>query len=82
MLRDIVKNHIGAEVWKDSFSTKTDIAQLIIDCRFFFQSAWCIMTVQKAMLQIAQQKTIPPWKMATWLVHVTLNLLHPKDFVD
>ena len=32
VLRDIVINHIGAEAWKDSFSTKEDIAQLIIDC--------------------------------------------------
>ena len=35
VIRDIVKIHIGAEVWKDSFSTKEDIAQLIIDCRRF-----------------------------------------------
>ena len=35
VLRDIVKIHIGAEAWKDSFSTKGDIAQLIIDCRRF-----------------------------------------------
>ena len=35
VLRDIVKIHIGAEAWKDSFSTKEDIAQLIIDCRRF-----------------------------------------------
>ena len=35
VIKDIVKNHIGAESWNDSFSTKEDIAQLIIDCRKF-----------------------------------------------
>ena len=35
VLRDIVINHIGTEAWKDSFSTKVDITQLIIDGQRF-----------------------------------------------
>ena len=35
VLRDTDINHIGAEAWKDSFSTKEDITQFIIHCRRF-----------------------------------------------
>ena len=35
VLRDIVINHIGAVAWKEHFSTKEDITQLIIDSRRF-----------------------------------------------
>ena len=35
VLRDIVINYIGAEAWKEHFSTKEDITQLIIDSRRF-----------------------------------------------
>ena len=35
VLRDIVINHIGPQAWKDYFSTKEDITQVIIDSRRF-----------------------------------------------
>ena len=35
VLRDIVIYHIGAQAWKDYFSTKEDITQLIIYCSKF-----------------------------------------------
>ena len=35
VLRDFVKYHIGDEKWKNSFSTKEDLVQLIIDSRKF-----------------------------------------------
>ena len=34
-LKDTVISYIGADTWKDLFSTKEAVAKLIIDCRKF-----------------------------------------------
>ena len=50
VLRDFVKYHIGDEKWKNSFFTKENLVQLIIDSRLFsnlFDNSDILLQIEK-----------------------------------
>ena len=65
VLRDFVKYYIGDETWKNSFSTKDDIVQLIIDNIKFshlFDNTDIILEIEKHSINMCYKLYLCPMK--------------------